>query len=307
MSILEFYRKQQQYKEWYNKFQSTGKNKSGKVFSHTSTTYRNILNFLSDLDKFKGNNGISRIEWEKYSDNGQEKDKQRPLPLTNANIIAKDIDRYYLTNIGYTCIDLLDGEYTNDEKWILLYIILLNYRFEERKNDLLLTTKEMFEYLSDSDISIDNLLNDLKNIQKITKLEELFRTDIFWYITFAKDKQFITKYKNSSSDDKEMLHMYVINEQKNKKSKDLIGHKFVSSGSMSKSTFLEECEILLYTYNIMQKKYKNLEELVSEIIKNYESVHGKLNEQKIMMFIKNHRSVYQHIFEQTGLRRDLNE
>ena len=37
MNILEFYLNQQKYPEWYQKFQSTAKNKSGKVFSHTST------------------------------------------------------------------------------------------------------------------------------------------------------------------------------------------------------------------------------------------------------------------------------
>ena len=45
MNILEFYLNQQKYPEWYQKFQSTAKNKSGKVFSHTSTNYRNIMNF----------------------------------------------------------------------------------------------------------------------------------------------------------------------------------------------------------------------------------------------------------------------
>ena len=307
MNILEFYLNQQKYPEWYQKFQSTAKNKSGKVFSHTSTNYRNILNFLSDLDKFKSNNGVSRSEFKKYDSNGQEVDKQRILPLTNANIIKKDIDKFYLTPIGYVCLDLIESDYTDEEKWVLLYILLLDYRNEERSNDLILTSNEYIRYLLNAGLTEEYILTELKNIQREKDIDEIFKKDIFWYITFAKDRQFLKKYKYSSEAEKTMLHSYVINEQKNKKSKDCIGHKFVAGGQMLKSTFLEECEILYYTYSIAKNSYESLEDLTNRIISLYSDIHNTLNKEIINKFIKNHRSMYQYVFEHTGLRRIENE
>ena len=307
MNILEFYLNQQKFPEWYQKFQSTAKNKSGKVFSHTSTNYRNIMNFLSDLDKFKSNNGVSRSEFKKYDNNGQEVDKQRILPLTNANIIKKDIDKFYLTPIGYVCLDLIESDLTDEEKWVLLYVLLLDYRNEERNNDLILTSIEYIRYLMNAGLSESYILEELKKIQKLNDIDEIFKSDIFWYVTFAKDRQFLKKYKDSSDEDKTMLHSYVINEQKNKKSKDCIGHKFVAGGQMLKSTFLEECELLYYTYSISKYKYDSLEDLVSRLLELYSEIHNTLNKEIIIKFIKNHRSMYQYVFEHTGLRRIENE
>ncbi len=307
MNILEFYLNQQKYPEWYQKFQSTAKNKSGKVFSHTSTNYRNILNFLSDLDKFKQNNGVSRSEFKKYDNNGQEIDKQRIMPLTNANIIVKDIDKFYLTPIGYVCLDLIEGDYQEQEKWILLYILLLNYQNEGRNNDIILTSKEYIKYLTNVGLKETEILEELKNVQKCTEIDQIFKKDIFWYITFAKDRQFLQKYMTSTKEEKEMLFSYVINAQKDRKSKDCIGHKYVAGGAMLKSTFLEECELLFYTYSLTLHKYDTLEEMVERLLELYKEIHGTLNKDVIEKFIKNNRSIYQSVFEHTGLRRLENE
>lgn len=301
MNILEFYLNQQKYPEWYSKFQSTAKNKSGKVFNYTSTNYRNILNFLQDLSKFRENNGVSRNEWDKYSKTGQEVDKQRIVPLTNASLIQKDIDRYYLTKEGYVCSDLIDSDMTDVEKWILFYIFLLNYKSEGRNNDVIITTKEYISYLLEAQLEEEVILNSLKDIQKYSDLEKIFKQDIFWYITFAKDRQFIDKYKNSSEQDKSMLHAYVINEQKNKKSKDCIGHKFVAGGQMLKSTFLEEAEVLYYTYKISKRKYKDFDDFIDYLLNLYTDLHH-IGVDNIIKFIKNHKSIYEDCFNHLNLK-----
>ena len=58
MNILEFYLEQQKYPEWYQKFQSMAKDKSGKIFNYSSTTYRYMVNFIADIKKFYKLNGI---------------------------------------------------------------------------------------------------------------------------------------------------------------------------------------------------------------------------------------------------------
>ena len=76
---------------------------------------------------------------------------------------------------------------------------------------------------------------------------------------------------------------------------------------MLKSTFLEECELLYYTYIISKYKYDTLEDFTKKIVDLYSDIHNTLNTEKINKFIKNHRSMYQYVFEHTGLRRIENE
>lgn len=307
MNILEFYLKQQTYKDWYDKFQSTAKNKSGKIFSYTSTNYRYMENFLKDLVKFKNNNGVSRNEWSRYSGTGQEVDKQRIIPLTYSGIIRKDIDKFYLTGIGYTCLDLIDAEYTSNEKWLLLYLILLGYRSEWRENDILETSKEYMNYLLQAGLKEEYICNELKELQKLSDIEDILKTDIFWYITFAKDKQFIEKYKKSTPDELTMLHSYVVNEQKKERSKDCIGHKFKAGGQMLPGSFLEECKTLYISFLLSKSKYDTIEEMVNTLIDIYRTIVTLEDNTNINNFVAGHKSVYDGIFKKSGLRSDVNE
>lgn len=307
MNILEFYLNQQKYKDWYDKFQSTAKNKSGKIYSYTSTNYRYMENFLKDLIKFKNNNGVSREEWEKYSSTGQEVDKQRIQPLTLSGIMRKDIDRFYLTGVGYTCLDLTESDLSKNEKWILLYLIMLGYKSEWRENDILATSKEYIDYLLKAGLTKDYVLEELKKLQKLSNIEDIIKTDIFWYVTFAKDKQFIEKYKKSSDAEKSMLQSYVVNEQKKEKSKDCIGHKFKAGGQMLPGTFLEECKTLYVSFSLLENKYESLEAMVDRAFDIYKEIDSIQNKDTINRFILSHRSVYEDIFKRSGLRSDNNE
>ena len=80
-------------------------------------------------------------------------------------------------------------------------------------------SNERVKYLLNAGLEEEYILEELKKLQKLEDIEDIFKKDIFWYITFAKDRQFLKKYKESSEEEKVMLHAYVINEQKNKKSK----------------------------------------------------------------------------------------
>lgn len=307
MSIFSYYVSQQQYANWKEKFQSTARQKSGKVFSFTSTNYRNILNFLKDLKKFERNMGIDRTRWDKLNSTGQEVDKQRVVPLTNAGLIHKDIDTYYLDSKGIVCLDIINKIDSETDQWILLYLILLGYNFEGRKNDIILTTREMFEYLANSGVSENQVLDGVRNIIHLDSLEALFSTDIFWYITFAKDSQFIRKYDESDDEDKQRLYDYVINEQKKENSKDLIGHKFVKNGQMLKRTFIEEAEILYITRKICSRKYKDFDMFVNYVLNVYKDLHSNSLQNVELDFIKNKRSVYEDIFNHINLKEENNE
>ena len=170
MNILEFYLEQQKYPEWYKKFQSMAKDKSGKIFSYSSTTYRYMHNFIADVEKFYRLNGVPMDQWPTYED-GQKEDKQRTLPLSLANFVFRKEDRYFFTGAGYTCMDIINLEKTDNEEWLLLFLLLLDYRSEWRNNDIILTSKEYIKYLLNCGISENDILDQLR-------LGHSFKTDV---------------------------------------------------------------------------------------------------------------------------------
>lgn len=306
MNILEFYLEQQKYPEWYKKFQSMAKDKSGKIFSYSSTTYRYMHNFIADVEKFYRLNGVPMDQWPTYED-GQKEDKQRTLPLSLANFVYRKEDRYFFTGAGYTCMDLISLDKTDNEEWLLLFLLLLDYRSEWRNNDIILTSKEYIKYLLNCGLNENDVLDQLENLQLIDNIEEVMKTDIFWLITFAKDKQFIEKYIASSDNEKAMLHTYVINEQKNKKSKDCIGHKFVAGGQMLPGQFIEECKTLYVAYRISKNKYETFDEMLEKLFEIYDEIAVVSDYSKIKEFIEGHLSIYEDIFNRCGLRSVENE
>ena len=306
MNILEFYLEQQKYPEWYQKFQSMAKDKSGKIFNYSSTTYRYMRNFIADVDKFWRLNGIPMDKWPTYDD-GQKEDKQRTLPLSLANFIYRKEDRYFFTGAGLTCKDIIDADTTDNEEWLLLYLLLLDYKSEWRNNDIIHTSKEYIKYLLDAGLKEEDILTYLEDLQTLDNIEDIMKTDIFWLITFAKDKQFIEKYINSTEDEKSMLQTYVINEQKNRKSKDCIGHKFVGGGQMLTGQFIDECKTLYVTYSVTKKQYESFEEMLDTLFDIYNNISTVSDYDKIKSFIEGHRSIYEDIFNRSGLRSVENE
>lgn len=306
MDILEYYKEQQKYKDWYDKFQSTATNKSGKVFSYTSTTYRYMNNFLKDLEKFEINNGVPKSEWNTYAD-GQLVDKQRTLPLSLLGLIKNEGDQYTFTALGWTCFDLINAELASSQKWFLLYLIMLNYRSRWRENDIILTAREHINYLLRCNIPENEILDGLREIQKSKNIEEIMKTDIFWYITFAKDTKFIEKYYMSTEIDKNMLYSYVINEQQKSNSKDCIGHKYKPGGQMLPGTFLEECKILYVSYKLSKKRYEEFSLMLGSLIEIYKEISTLNEEEKVKKFIESHKSVYNDIFMRSILRSKKDE
>ncbi len=306
MNILEFYLEQQKYPEWYQKFQSMAKDKSGKIFNYSSTTYRNMHNFIADVEKFFRLNGVPMDKWPTYAD-GQKEDKQRTLPLSLANFVVRKDDRYFFTGAGFTCKDIIDVETTSSEEWLLLFLLLLDYRSEWRSNDIINTSKEYIKYLLDCGLKEEDVLLQLSELQSLSNIEDIMKTDIFWLITFAKDKQFIEKYIASSEEEKTMLQSYVIKEQKDKKSKDCIGHKFVDRGQMFPRQFVEECKTLYVAYRLSKKQYENFDEMLESIFEIYDNVSSDCDYTKVREFIEGHLSIYEDIFNRSGLRSVENE
>ena len=246
MKILDYYKNQQLNDAWLVKFQSTSNNQSGKTFSYINTNFRGISAFFSQLSIFESKNGLKRSEWNDYQDGGQEKDKHRVINLQNAGLLNITDDRYYISDKGKEVLRIdKDTSLTEKEKWILLFLLILDYKTETRNIDLIKSVMEIYAPLTQKGVSASVFISILRKALNISNKENLFSSEAFWLITFAKDPEFIEYYLSSSSDEKMELYEWVKNCSKNKSSKDCIAHKFVSGGAYTTSTFVDDINVIL--------------------------------------------------------------
>lgn len=302
MNILNYYLDQQNNTSWYTKFQSTSSKQSGKTFSYINTNFRGIDAFLDQIEKFYEKNGLERSEWKDNMRSGQEADKHRVINLLNAGFFKFETDCYLITPKGLAIIDLIkDDSFNDSEKWFILFLLLLDYKNEEREFDVLLTTKEIFEYIIKAGYTKEEINNFLWTALHVDKKDVMFSRDIFWLVSFARDDKFLIKYYESTQAEKESLHEYVIACSKNKKTKDCIAHKFIGGGAYTTSTFIDDLKMLFFANYTISNNFDSFEDYLDKILFKYKTKFPTFRVDKTMYFIKNHKSIFKIIYKRLSI------
>lgn len=294
MKILDYYVTKQADDSWYKEFQSISDKCSGKLYDFIDTNFRKLSSFFSQLDAFRTKDGLKRSQWSTM-DCGQEEDKHRVVNLKNAGLITFDGERYHITAKGNEVLRLndIDG-LTDREKWVLLLMLLVDYKTDKSKMVIIKTAINLAEVLSKFGIDRTTLMGMLRKASGITKKDILFQNDIFWLLTFYKDDKFISLYISSTESEKKELYDYVNNCSKNKKSKDCIAHKFVNSGAYSATTFNDDINITLCILVLAAIKDKNWDGFINLICKYY-----SIREDKIKGFMAPQLDLYNDIYDHT--------
>ncbi|WP_443738835.1 hypothetical protein [Treponema sp.] len=295
MTILQYYIEKQKNTSWYKNFQSIGESAHGKLFTFINTNFRTLSSFLEQLNRFRSKDGLRRIDWGTM-DCGQEEDKHRVVNLKNADFISFDGDRYHITEKGHEALRIYDSnELTKREKWILLLMLIINYKTEKRDFDLIKAVLGLSESLSVFRIKRIELIQKLSKSCHILTKNELFESDIFWLITFYTENEFLKIFINSTEEEKNELKKYLIKCSTDKKSKDCLAHKYVSSGAYSVKSFGEDINISLCVLVIAALQDKTWEAFLSIICKFYPSA----NHGKILDFMAKNRSIYDEVYKNT--------
>lgn len=296
MNILTYYQNQQLDNNWYVRFQSTAKDQCGKLFSCLNVNFRRLTSYFGQLYEFKDKDGIRREDWNNYQDNGQEKDKHRIVNLRNAGLIYSRDNRYFISLKGHEVINIYSNEELSDrEKWVLLLILLMDYKTDERELDLIKSVVELVNELSKQGLDRKLFLQLLQKAMRVDNKEDLFKNDVFWLISFGKDPEFIRLYLNSSEHEKQLLHDWVINCSKDKKSKDCIAHKFVSGGAYSVSTFNEDINIILSVLIIASIQDIGWDKYLKVVCQLYVNC----SYERIINFMSNNLNIYNDIYLNT--------
>ena len=280
MNILEYYINKQSDENWVEEFQSTAQEKHGKFFKCLSVNFRSLKSYYVQLNAFKNKDGLKRSKWNDYQNNGQEKDKHRIQALKNAKLIINVDDKFFITEKGRTALKIANDKTLSDkEQWLFIYMLLVDYDSDGEELDIIKSVLDFSASLEALGIYATDLIAYLKDAINLTKKIDLFSKDIFWLITFYKDKEFIRLFLQSTENEKNQLFEWVIGCSKNKKSVDCIAHKFVSGGCYTGGMFNEDVNIILCTLILLTLQDENYKNFISLATKLYQTVNlDKLKE-----------------------------
>lgn len=289
MTILEYYKEKQKDPSWVIEYQSTAQDKHGKIFNCLNVNFRSLKSYYVQTDAFKSKNGLKRSEWNNYQSTGQEKDKQRIQPLKNAKIIVSSDDMFFITKKGKLILDI-NGNYvlSDKEKWLIMYMLILDFEFDDRDFDILRSVIELAHNLEKISINTTDLLLMLKNSINLTNKFDLFDKDIFWLISFANDLDFIRLYNNSSPEEKKDLYNWIEFCSSNENTCDCIAHKYISGGAYSGPMFNEDVNIILCSLVLLSLQDDNY----FNFVKIMSRVYHEVDYNKIVEIIKKNEEIF---------------
>ena len=300
MDILEYYVERNNDSNWVDLYQSTSHKKNGKTFIYVTTNYRFISSFIDIFNKFYSYNGLDRSSWSHNAGHGQENAKQWTVNMTQSKLFKRDGSIYNLTAKGQAFKSFLDLDLDDNSNWLLLYLFLNNSYFGFIPNYINKKCKEIINSLSDSGYSKDCVLNLIKEVLKkkdITTID-LFSTDIFWLLTFYKDKDFLSLYGLSSKESKEKLFKLPTVDYEHRIFADCVSKKYKPEGQYHYKTFIDDIKVLYFSTIIADANPSNLTDYLDVLFKSYEELYY-FDKSSITDFINNHDDIFQIIFKET--------
>ena len=323
MNLKEKYSEMCLDKEFLAKYSETASGKYGKIFIFQNTNYRLLLSFIKNYYTFKeGANGVDRSLWELNKHHGQEKLKQHTVNMIKSRLFSKNARIYYNTKKGEVLEHLVDN-FTEEEKWILLYLLLIDSYFANIPGYILKRSADIYDdflvYLNSKD-KINSMILDFIQKAKTSNIEDLFKHDYLYFDSFYlpfKEYDFLANYVNSRSKEKAELYEYILmkyNELKEliKRSKsddekeaieaknilnnynyDVISNKYRPAGVYNKNMIVDNAKLLYISNYINETSFKDFRDFIHKTIDKYMEIEN-IDADKVFDFIFNlHQDIYE--------------
>ncbi|MEG1821131.1 MAG: HNH endonuclease signature motif containing protein [Malacoplasma sp.] len=295
-------------------YSETGTGKYGKIFDFQNTNYRLLNSFITNYNTFKdGTDGVNRSEWEHNKSHGQENLKQHTNNMIKSRFFSKNERTYYKTRKG-EILEKIPEDFSEEEKWIIVYLLLVDAYFVNIPNYILKRTKEIYEDFLVYENSVDNInymITEFINASKSNSIEELFKTDYIYFDTFFlpfNNFDFLSNYINSSKGEKQELYEYIINSfEEYKKLRNLakgadqealnaktivtnyrfeccLTKKYQSSGVFNKNMIVDNAKILFISEYINKNIFRDFRDYIYAVVEKYSQIEN-INSGKIFQFI----------------------
>ena len=299
MNIFEYYTEKNKDSNWKTLYQSTAAKNFGKTFLYINTNYRSLYAFVDTFKKFLEYNNVDRSHWKLHEKHGQEEAKQWVVNMTHSKLFKRDKSVYSLTAKGAAFEDMIERDFDENTAWLLIYLFLSNSYFGLVPNYVNKTCDKVIAALVEAGYSYEDVIERIKNVllRKNISVTELFETEIFWMLSFYRDKDFIYIFRNSSQAEKEMLYHYCVGNYKNRTYSDCISYKFKPSGQYAKNTFVDDLKTIYFSTLISKDKPQSLKDFVSSATTHYEAIYT-IKKNIFEAFIKEHEDVFQIVFKE---------
>ncbi len=308
MKIIEYYIERSTESNWYEKYYSCSKENYGNTFNYINTNFRSLFAFLDIFPKFMKYNGIERSEWTTKERTGQELAKHWTTMMTQSKLFKKHGSIYNLTIKGDSFQSLQELEFNDNERWILLYLFLLNSYFDFKVNYIITQTDQILTALNKYDISREKILEDIRSLllKNNCRIDKIMMHDIFWYITMYTDENFMELFKMSSESEKQLLYSYVKDSYKRRNIEDPIARKYFST-NYSIPSFLDSLKTIFVTLAVDTSL--DFSSFFKTILEKYSLIFQDINIDYLLNFIEKNRHVFSIIYNEVvgGIDKDLQE
>lgn len=302
MNIYEYYVEKNKDSKWRTLYQSTAAENFGKTFLYINTNYRSLYAFVDTFEKFLAYNNVDRSQWPLHAQHGQEKAKQWVVNMTQSKLFRKTGNMYSLTAKGIAFKDMIDQEFSEDAQWLLIHLFMSNSYFGLVPNYITKTCNKVLSALIEAGYTYEEIIEKIKHVlsRKSISITELFATEIFWMLTFYREKDFLYIFKNSNTAEKDTLYNYCINNYQNHTYSDSISYKFKPSGQYAKNTFIDDLKTIYFTTLVSKDKPQSITEFLNSNVNHYTEIYmlGKEEKEKLEEFVSKHADVFQVVYKE---------
>jgi len=306
MGIKQYYNSSCTVDNWYEKYVSVAAKNSGSMFKFFNTNFRGLASINNAVVQFSSCEGIKRSEWEHVAKTGQEKWKHYVVRMLQARLFSKNVDHYYKSQKGKSYQKMLDGDFSDTEKWLLTLLFILDGYFNDTPNYFPVTSKAVCSNFlaagyTEEDISaiIKDFILHFNSNQKLD-VSDVFRFEYTYLDSFYDEPDFLSILRNSTNIQKQELYDYVTEKYKNKEYKTkknacLISYKFKPGGVYTKETLLNNATILYLTDAINNNIHASFKDFIIAILKRYNEI-NHIDSGKVFSFILSEKDIFKVIF-----------
>ena len=290
-SLLKQYRDLNSTPELYKIYSGTGEKDLGKIFSFQNTNYRTILSFIKNYETFmNGADSVERTLWERNDSHGQEQLKQHTVRMLKSKLFSKNENTYYHTRKGEALSNIPD-EFTNEEKWIIVFLLLLDSYFSDVPNYIVERSREILEDMS---VYVQDHSQMMKILRSFIvrapdrKIVDLFFEDYFYLDSFYlpyKGFDIAASYFAANEEDRSELANYIcFNREMGNYDIDCLAKKYENNGSGSLRSILDNAKILYISDYLISAGQVSFEDFIKKIVDRYDSV-VNINKGRVLHYI----------------------
>lgn len=303
MKLLERYKQLSSEIEIFNKYYRCGEKSFGNMFFFKNTNFRYMSTFEENYNIFKQIDGVDRSEWIRNPSYKQENDKHRTVRMFGTKLFSKNERVYYKTEKGNVMEAISQNEpgFTLEEKWLLIYFLILDSYFKNKLNYIIERAQYVIENIIAAGFEEQYIEDKIKEIIQLKeqKMTELTKCDYLYMDTFFQpynnEIDFLSEYANASNIEKNKLHKYIKNNIATKSYICIISKKFEPSGNYDKKMLVENAKILFMNKVILEMKNTSFKEFVIAIVDRYSEIES-IDKGKLINFIFKNRDVFEIIY-----------